>query len=114
MTAIAMDIIKNQAIKKKITLAEFFFSVTLTTNSSFSNVLFLIPIFFSLFFSSLSSSLAANKRDNKYYNKNLFVKFLTILPKSIISTHKKTFIKTADLAYFNRFKKHSKVWDYKT
>lgn len=88
-------------------LAVFFSFVILIANSSFFNV------FFYFFYFFLFSNLAINKSDNKYYNKNLFIKLLTILPKSIISIYQKIFIKTADLAYFNRLKKHNKIWDHR-
>lgn len=95
---------------KRTNNINYFFSfITLTTNSSFSNIF--LPIFlpFIPLFFPLINSLVANKGSNRYYNKNLFIKLLTILSKSIISTHKKTFVKTANLAYFSRLKKYSQV-----
>ena len=59
-----------------------------------------------------SSLVSAHKRDYKYLD--IIVKLSIILPKSIILTHGKTFVKTANLAYFSRLKKYSKVWNYGT
>lgn len=42
------------------------------------------------------------------------IELSTISPESIVTTHGKTFVKTADLAYFGRLRKHSKVWDHGT
>lgn len=112
-----MDIVRRQATKKEMISTVFFSFVILIVNLSFSNVLLLIPPLFlllTLLFPLLSSNLALNKRGNRYHNKNLFVKLSTILPESIISTHGKTFMKIADLAYFSKLKKHSKVWDHET
>ncbi len=42
------------------------------------------------------------------------VKLSTILSESIVTTYGKIFVKTEDLAYFNKIKKYSKVWDHGT
>lgn len=44
-----------------------------------------------------------------YKHPDIIVELSIILPKSIILTHGKRFIKTANLAYFSRLKKYSKV-----
>lgn len=43
------------------------------------------------------------------------IELLFIPPKSIVSIYRKiTFVKIANLVYFNYLIKYSKVWDYKT
>lgn len=42
------------------------------------------------------------------------VELSTISPESFVITYSKTFIKTEDLAYISKIKKHSKVWDHDT
>lgn len=49
-----------------------------------------------------------------YRHFNIQEQLSTISPESIVVTHGKTFVKTADLAHFSRLKKHSKVWDHGT
>lgn len=56
--------------------------------------------FFKLF-SSLIDSLFANKCKYKYKTKNVTIKFSTILPKNIMTTYEKTFMKIVDLTYFS-------------
>ena len=51
---------------------------------------------------------------SRYKHLDIALKLSTIPSESIISTHRKTFIKTEDLVYSNKLKKHSKVWDYNT
>lgn len=58
------------------------------------------------------SILENHKRD--YKHPNITLRVLTILPKSILLMYSKTLVKTKGLAYFNKIKKHSKVWDYRT
>lgn len=59
-----------------------------------------------------SSLVFAHERGCKHID--ITVELSTILLESIILTYGKTFVKTADLAYFNKFKKYSKVWDHET
>ena len=66
---------------------------------------------------SVASSLASsNVEAHKvgYKHPNITLDFLTIPAESFISVHKKTFIKTKDLVYFNKLKKYSKIWKYST
>lgn len=58
------------------------------------------------------STLKSPERDYKYLN--VILKLFTISSKNILIIYKKTFIKTEDLASFNKIKKYSKIWDYET
>ena len=60
----------------------------------------------------LPSFMSAHKGGYKHFY--ITVELSTILLERFILTHGKTFVKTANLAYFSRLKKHSKVWDYGT
>lgn len=63
------------------------------------------------FSAALRSNIKAHKDGYKYGGDiNLF----TISPTSIVTIHAKTFVITKDLAYFNKIKKHSKVWNHST
>lgn len=73
-----------------------FFSSIMTTTSSFGNACNTFLNFISIY-----------KKD--YKNLNIAFKLSTILSKSIVLIYNKTLIKTADFAYFNRFKKYNKV-----
>lgn len=77
--------------------------LNLTPGSSFSEV----PSF-------PISSLSAYEGGYRHNARNMTIELSTILPESNVTTHGKTFVKTADLAYFSWLKKHSKVWDYGT
>lgn len=58
-----------------------------------------------------SSNIKAYEDGYKYESD---IELFIILPKSIMIMHGKTFIKTKDLAYFSKIKKHSKIWDHDT
>lgn len=58
-----------------------------------------------------TNTLSAHKGGYKHHVRNGNIELSTISSENIVSTHGKTFVKTADLAYFSRLKKHSKVWD---
>lgn len=77
----------------------------MTINLGVLNTFFLILFLFFLF-----SCLTTNKKDNKNCN----IKFLTILLENIILIYKKTFIKIANLIYFDRLKKYNKIYNYIT
>lgn len=71
--------------------------------------------------SSTSSSFEAppapslvSAHERGYKHSDIAAELSTISPESIILTHGKTFVKTADLAYFSRLKKQSKVWSHGT
>ncbi len=68
----------------------------------------------SVYLSLTFSSLSRNDGRYKHHTGNVEIKLSTIFPESIVTTHRKTFVKTADLAYFSCFQKHSKVWDHRT
>lgn len=65
--------------------------------SSFLEINFL---FLSLFSTILRSLLAYNKGFN-HFARNIIIKLLTALLKNIISTNRKTFIKTANFFYIS-------------
>ena len=108
-----MDTVKSRIIKEEMASAISYSFIILTANSSFSHVplLTLSPLFFLFIplFPPPSGNLATNEGGNRYHNKNLLIKILTILPENIISIHGKIIVKTANVAYFNKLKKHSKV-----
>lgn len=70
------------------------FLCILTWNTSFSELFF----FFSLI--SINSILMHENRC-KHYASNMEIELLTITPERIIIIYRKTFIKIADLTYFN-------------
>ncbi len=66
------------------------------------------PIFLHyIVFSITPSNLKAN--ESGYKHSDIAIEFSIIPLESITITYGKTFIKTNDLAYFTRLKKHSKV-----
>lgn len=91
-----------------ISITKEFYEV-LASQSSFFNIIFLLSLFHDTI-----SSLSAREDGYQHYARNIIIDISTILLENIISTHKKTFIKTTDFFCFNWLKKHSKVWDYKT
>lgn len=69
----------------------------------------------SLYSTAFSVALSNVKaHEGGYKHLDIALELSTILSESIITTHRKTFIKTNDLVDFNRLKKHSKVWDHST
>lgn len=43
-----------------------------------------------------------------------YIELSTILLESIMIAYSKTFIKTEDLANFNKIKKYNKIWNHNT
>lgn len=76
--------------------ARAFFLSSLNSNTSFSEVFpFSSPII------TPTNSISIHKSRYKHYSSNIDIQFPIISLKSIITTHGKTVVKTADLAYFN-------------
>lgn len=62
-----------------------------------------ITFLFIVYLLSISSNLYANKKGYKYHTNNIKIELLTIFLESTSTTYRKTFVKTANLIYYNLF-----------
>ena len=101
-TFIVFDLDKTKLNLSFIRVSSFFISITkefyeaLASQSSFFNVIFLLSLFHDTI-----SSLSAKEDGYQHHARNIIIDISTILIESIILTHRKNFIKTTDLFYFN-------------